>query len=103
MSDMLQIAMAEDGAEDDEIKEDYAKRADETLASMRAKLEEARRNEGKAPIEISSKGSVPAVDATSSNVKGEENLRQPSYESPTTYKAELDIARSKVSTASWYC
>ncbi|KAL9119814.1 MAG: hypothetical protein Q9187_003628 [Circinaria calcarea] len=47
VSDMLQAAMAEDGDEDDEAKEEYGKRMDETLATLRVKLEEARRNEGK--------------------------------------------------------
>ena len=43
---MLRIAMAEDGDEDDEVKEEYGKRADESLASLRLSLEEARRIEG---------------------------------------------------------
>lgn len=43
---MLQVAMAEDGDESDEVKEEYGKRVDESLASLRTKLEEARRNEG---------------------------------------------------------
>lgn len=43
---MLQVAMAEDGDESDEVKEEYGKRVDESLASLRTRLEEARRNEG---------------------------------------------------------
>lgn len=43
---MLQVAMAEDGDESDEVKEEYGKRVDESLASLRTKLQEARRNEG---------------------------------------------------------
>lgn len=46
VSQMLQVAMAEDGDESDEVKEEYGKRVDESLASLRTKLEEARRNEG---------------------------------------------------------
>ena len=42
--------MAEDGEESDEIKEEYGKRVDETLAGLREKLEEARRAEGKPPL-----------------------------------------------------
>ena len=44
---MLTAAMADDGVEDDAVKEEYGKTADGTLASLRAKLEEARRREGK--------------------------------------------------------
>lgn len=44
---MLSAAMADDGVEDDVVKEEYGKSADDTLASLRAKLEEARRREGK--------------------------------------------------------
>lgn len=43
---MLHIAMAEDGSESDEVKEQYGKRADESLVMLRTKLEVARRNEG---------------------------------------------------------
>ena len=42
--------MAEDDEESDEIKEEYGKRVDETLAGLREKLEEARRAEGKPPL-----------------------------------------------------
>ena len=48
---MLQAAMAEDGEGDEETKEAYGKKAEEHLATLRSKLEEARRNEGKGPIE----------------------------------------------------
>jgi len=51
VSEMLQIAMAEDGDETDEVKEEFGKKVDETLADLREKLEEARRNEGKPPLE----------------------------------------------------
>lgn len=44
---MLTAAMVDDGVEDDEVKEEYGKTADDTLASLRAKLVEARRREGK--------------------------------------------------------
>ena len=44
---MLTAAMADDGVEDEQVKEEYGKTADDTLASLRAKLEEARRREGK--------------------------------------------------------
>lgn len=50
---MLRAAMAEDGDEDDEVKEAYGKQADEELTHLRSKLEEARRNEGKSPLTVS--------------------------------------------------
>ena len=50
VSDMLRIAMAEDGEETDEVKEEYGKKMEETLAGLREKLEEARRSEGKPPL-----------------------------------------------------
>ncbi|MCJ1305409.1 hypothetical protein MMC08_008223 [Hypocenomyce scalaris] len=56
VNQMLRAAMAEDGDEDDEVKEEYEKKVDETLASLRMKLEEARRNEaeeGIAPTRMS--------------------------------------------------
>lgn len=37
--------MAEDGTEDDDVKEEYGKQMDETLAALRAKLEEAKHTE----------------------------------------------------------
>lgn len=43
---MIHAAMAEDGDESDEAKEEYGRKVDESLASLRTKLEEARRNEG---------------------------------------------------------
>lgn len=43
---MIHVAMAEDGDESDEVKEEYGRKVDESLASLRTKLEEARRNEG---------------------------------------------------------
>ncbi|KAL9040070.1 MAG: hypothetical protein Q9180_002143 [Flavoplaca navasiana] len=39
---MLRVAMADDGDDDDEVKEQYGKEADERLADLRARLEEAR-------------------------------------------------------------
>ena len=58
VNQMLKAAMTEEGDEEDEVKEEYGKRMDENLASLRSKLEEARRNEGKVPI----KGSESKVD-----------------------------------------
>ena len=50
VNEMLKIAMAEDGEESDEVKEEYGRKVDETLADLREQLEEARRKEGKLPL-----------------------------------------------------
>ncbi|KAL9025972.1 MAG: hypothetical protein Q9196_005291 [Gyalolechia fulgens] len=43
---MLRAAMVEDGDEDDEVKEEYGKQMDDTLAALKARLKEAKRDEG---------------------------------------------------------
>lgn len=43
---MLHAAMAEEGDEDDEVKEAYGVQMEETLAALKARLEEAKRGEG---------------------------------------------------------
>ncbi|KAL8908574.1 MAG: hypothetical protein Q9171_005409 [Xanthocarpia ochracea] len=43
---MLRAAMAEDGDEDDDVKEEYGKQMDNTLAALRVRLEEAKTFEG---------------------------------------------------------
>ncbi|KAI4126777.1 MAG: hypothetical protein LQ347_004841 [Umbilicaria vellea] len=45
VNQMLRAAMAEDGDESDEVKEEYGKKVDEGLASLRLKLQEARLKE----------------------------------------------------------
>lgn len=47
---MLRAAMDEGGEENDQVKEEYGKQADEGLAKLRSRLEEARRNEGKSVL-----------------------------------------------------
>ena len=64
---MLHIAMAEDGDESDEVKEEYGKRVDESLASLRSKLQEARRNEGLEAGEIAKGNPVEAQGTLTSN------------------------------------
>lgn len=68
---MLRVAMADDGDDDDEVKEQYGKEADERLADLRARLEEARTAEAHlAPEEQSdnqvstTEGHVDTSDAT---------------------------------------
>lgn len=62
---MLRVAMADDGNEDDEAKEEYGKKVDETLANLRAKLEDARRSEGKIDSESTENASDDPFIATS--------------------------------------
>ena len=59
---MLTAAMADEGIEDDQVKEEYGKTADDTLASLRAKLEEARRREGKEGLEVPTSNANTSVD-----------------------------------------
>ncbi|KAL9582166.1 MAG: hypothetical protein Q9212_003456 [Teloschistes hypoglaucus] len=49
---MLKAAMADDGDEDDELKEEYGKSMDETLAALKGRLEEAKSAEGVISSEI---------------------------------------------------
>lgn len=46
VNELIQAAMAKDNEETAEVKEEYGKQGDEQLAMLRAKLEEAKRNEG---------------------------------------------------------
>lgn len=105
VNQMLRAAMAEDGDEDDEAKEEYGKKMDETLADLRLELEEARKNEGKPPLEPSSKGvSSPEVDevqapATSLTTKRVEELElalATSREQAVKMERELSSMRNKV-------
>lgn len=64
---MLHVAMAEDGHESDEVKEEYGKRVDESLASLRTKLEEARRNEGLEPREVNKGNPIEVSETLTSN------------------------------------
>ncbi|KAI4154265.1 MAG: hypothetical protein L6R39_001432 [Caloplaca ligustica] len=59
---MLHAAMAEEGDEDDEVKEAYGKQMDDTLAALKSKLEDAKREEAlveagsESQVEISTNG-----------------------------------------------
>ena len=68
---MLRAAMAEGDEEDDQVKEEYGKKADEGLAKLRSRLEEARRSEGKSILNGSeirqNEHQVVTVESTSSN------------------------------------
>ena len=63
---MLHVAMAEDGAEEDDVKEEYGRKVDESLATLRTRLEEARRNEGTAAQESGISGASGASSEQSS-------------------------------------
>ena len=97
VNQMLQAAMAEEGDEEDEVKEEYGKRMDENLASLRLKLEEARRTEGKPPIE----GPDPSVVVDHQDgpltVKNAENTHGQAIEEETTsLRAALSTSEEKV-------
>ena len=47
---MLKIAMAQDGDEDDELKAEYNQKMDESIAELRTQLEESRAAEGLPPV-----------------------------------------------------
>ena len=81
--DMLHVAMAEEGDEDDEVKEEYGRKVDESLATLRSKLADARRNGGIVPRESEASGTssehgsgVETGEANSSHGKLQEALRE---------------------------
>lgn len=47
---MLSIAMAQDGDEDDELKAEYNQKMDKSIAELRTQLEESRAAEGLPPV-----------------------------------------------------
>ncbi|KAL8782987.1 MAG: hypothetical protein Q9213_004944 [Squamulea squamosa] len=59
--EMLRAAMAEDGDESDDLKDEYGKQADDSLAALKARLEEAKTLEGSFIAE------KPSTNETSSN------------------------------------
>lgn len=73
---MLRAAMAEDGKEDDQVKEEYGKQADEGLAKLRSRLEEARRNEGKSGLNGNEIGQNEHQVATPLEIKFDESQRE---------------------------
>ena len=68
VSEMLKVAMAEDG--DNEELEEFGNKADETLASLKQKLEEARINEGKQPFTEAELQGEPSVNGISKSSLG---------------------------------
>ena len=83
---MIKAAMAEDGDEEDEVKEEYGKQADEELAELRSKLEEARRNEGKPPLNADHDESIRVMDVSAKPADGDAEL-----------KAKLALSQQEVS------
>lgn len=71
---MLQVAMAEDGDSTDEAKEEYGKKVDESLAAIRAKLEEARRSQGLDTGDSNSEAATEAPKATPLGIETETSL-----------------------------
>lgn len=71
---MLQVAMAEDGDSTDEAKEEYGKKVDESLAAIRAKLEEARRSQGRDAGDSNSEAATEAPKAAPLGIETETSL-----------------------------
>ena len=73
---MLKAAMAEDGDEDDKVKEEIGRQMEENLADLRVKLEEARRNEGKEPISpVTAQGDEKLEDVSTESDRLESELQ----------------------------
>ena len=96
---MLRVAMAEDGSDDEEAKEEYGRKVDESLASLRTKLEEARRNEGidtqeSEASKVSSEQSSRV--ATNQATSGDANLLEALHES----EGKVSICQTKITSES---
>ena len=61
VSTMLRAAMADDGSGDDEMKEEYNNQVDEDLAMLKEKLNNARRSEGKEPLDAENETDLPKL------------------------------------------
>ena len=95
VNEMLQAAMAEDGDEEDEVKEEYGRKVDEQLASLRIKLQEARRNEGKEDIKPPETVSNPGDKSGSAHAPPLQDDVQ--HENPGTLNSALSDSQQKVS------
>ena len=96
VQDMLKIAMADEAEEDDEVKEEAEKKMEETMADLRNKLEEARRNEGKEPIPLPEEDA--SVDFEIVTKKAEELQAglDASHEKITELETELAEVQAKM-------
>ena len=90
---MLRVAIAEDGDDDDEVKEEYGRKVDESLASLRIKLEEARGNEKIEPQEreISKVSSEKSSGVDTQGTRGDGRLLEALGES----EAKVSICQIK--------
>ena len=73
---MLQVAMAEDGESTEEAKEEYGKKVDESLAAIRAKLEEARRSQGLDTGDSNSEAATEAPKAIPLGIETETSIAE---------------------------
>ncbi|MCJ1463873.1 hypothetical protein MMC07_002482 [Pseudocyphellaria aurata] len=93
---MLQVAMAEDGDESDEVKEEYGKRVDESLASLRTKLQEARRNEG---LEVVDEKKNANAEAATASAGMDESTRDVENLSTALGESQLEEAKLNIELA----
>ncbi|KAG7007615.1 hypothetical protein G7Y79_00009g027240 [Physcia stellaris] len=96
---MLRAAMDDDGTPDNATKEEYGDQADKDLAMLRAKLEEARRNEGKEPLDTTGEEALPesvkeALPVV--NIDELETKLTASEEKVTRLQAELIVVRKEL-------
>ena len=95
VNQMLRAAMAEDGDESDEVKEEYGKKVDEGLASLRSKLEEARQREaeeGMSPIPTNDMHSKVGQASTDKRVIEETPSNTRATEPPGIDARQLQVA-----------
>ena len=89
---MLSIAMAEDGSESDEVKEQFGKRADESLTKLRTKLEVARRNEGLDSGEEKDDATTEASKAATSSAETDRLTRESDKLPEAFTESQLEVS-----------
>ncbi|KAL8643229.1 MAG: hypothetical protein Q9226_008414 [Calogaya cf. arnoldii] len=104
---MLRVAMADDGDDDDEVKEQYGKEADERLADLRSRLEETRAAEAHLSPEeesnsqiLSTENHVDASDATPPSTPPLQSLLEDIDRSGTQSSDQHELQRLRAMVAS---
>jgi hypothetical protein len=65
ITDMVRIAMAQDGDEDDDLKMEYNKKMDEDLANLKAKLGDIKNDDGQPVLQEIQNEATPKSEETS--------------------------------------
>ncbi|KAL8848002.1 MAG: hypothetical protein Q9221_006964 [Calogaya cf. arnoldii] len=104
---MLRVAMADDGDDDDEVKEQYGKEADERLADLRSRLEETRAAEAHLSPEeqsnshiLSTENHVDTSDATPPSTQPPQSLLEDLDQSGTQSSDQHELQRLRDMVAS---